>query len=171
MQPRTSKPRLPQDTRPTPRPRTEPCRDGPTDGQARGRAIISTPLPGFRAHHSTGDGLNGARGLPGLRARSYRDSEHTAVGDRNRGRTGNWGRVLLGFKARAYREAEHEHAGSGGTNERAATGILGIKRLRNLSKSLNFSGRNFVSSNSCSNSSTRVAVFLTGGRGRCPRMA
>jgi len=132
-------------------------------------------LPGLEAYRS---GLRAApnrevaceeRGLPGFQAQTYRDLGHSAPGASIDGATGIWGTPVPGIEAHDYRDAGHGGTGKWGTNGPAATGIPGTNRPCKSLFLPGFLARNFVSNNSCNNTSTRGADFSVGGRGACRR--
>lgn len=123
-------------------------------------------LPGFQAYININDRMGEGRALPGFRASSYRDSEHTSLAGRYRGSTGISGMPLPGFEPQGYRDVGHGRAGSWGTNETASTGIPGMNRDCNSAWPFGISTSNSVSNNSRNNTPTRGSDFRVGGRGR-----
>lgn len=141
-----------------------------TSNRAPKRTNRSTfgPLPGLQAYRLTAFSPGEGSPIPGFGARTYRDSGRYGLSGRFGLGTGISGMAVPGFEAQGYRDSGHPGAGTWGMNGPAFTGIASIFPLPNPLNGLNIQARNFVSSNSCHNSSTVGERFLSGGRGPWP---
>lgn len=145
------------------------CKEAPNRRHRIATRHAFRPLPGLQAYKLSAGGRGEGSAVPGFRARTYRDLGQEGYSRRPRNVTGISGMHLPGFEAWDYRESGHGDAGTWGTNEHATTGILGMNRPRNALALLGFGDRNFVSNNSCNNTSTGGDICLAEVRGTCPR--